>query len=244
MGKANQNGRYPAVLQDDLQGTTERMDGRDVAVGEATRQGIEQQIGRPGHGGAGGAARAASASSTTPGPGPRRPAKIAAPNASRYVTRASAPSSCSRRRAASNSNGGASLHAGTRTRSAPAAGASWCGGAGRAAHSFGGRHQYRCVVRSARVELGLGGCQRALSPPDPDPPSARSPRSRNTAAAGHATRACARAADHSSSAATSSSAPGAAFARCQARRSGSAVGSVASARARCASRRSACVAAR
>ena len=63
-------------------------------------------------------------------------------------------------------------------------------------------------------------------------------RSRNAAAAAKPPRACARAADSSSSAATSSSGVEAACARCQARRSGSSSGSVASARARWISRRS------
>ena len=58
--------------------------------------------------------------------------------------------------------------------------------------------------------------------------------SRNAAAAVSPPRACARLAERSSSAATSSSGPGAACARCHARRSGSSCGSVASARARCA----------
>ena len=58
-------------------------------------------------------------------------------------------------------------------------------------------------------------------------------RSRNAAAAASPPRACARPADRSSSAATSSSGPAAAWARCQARRSGSAAGSVASASAAC-----------
>ena len=58
---------------------------------------------------------------------------------------------------------------------------------------------------------------------------------RKAAAAARPPRACARPAERSSSAATSSSGPGAAWARCQARRSGSSRGSVASARARCAS---------
>ena len=58
-------------------------------------------------------------------------------------------------------------------------------------------------------------------------------RCRNAAAAATPPRACARPAERSSSAATSSSGPGVARARCQARRSGSVSASVASARARC-----------
>ena len=63
-------------------------------------------------------------------------------------------------------------------------------------------------------------------------------RSRNAAAAAMPPRACARPAERSSSEATSSSGPGAAWARCQARRSGSTSGSVTSASARCTSCRS------
>src|SRR5262249_16552800 len=63
-------------------------------------------------------------------------------------------------------------------------------------------------------------------------------RARKEAAAAGPPRACARPAERSSSPATSSSGPSAAWARCQARRSGSDSGSVASASARCALRRS------
>lgn len=63
-------------------------------------------------------------------------------------------------------------------------------------------------------------------------------RSRNAAAAANPPRVCARAAACSSSPATSSSGIGVACARCQARRSGSTVGSMTSARARCTSCRS------
>ena len=56
-------------------------------------------------------------------------------------------------------------------------------------------------------------------------------RSRYAAAAATPPRSCTRSAEHSSSAATASSGPAAAWARCQARRSGSESGAVTSARA-------------
>ena len=67
-------------------------------------------------------------------------------------------------------------------------------------------------------------------------------RSRNAAVAASPPRDCARPADRSSSTATASSGPAAASARCQARRSGSACGSVTSAKARWTVRRSSAVA--
>ena len=74
--------------------------------------------------------------------------------------------------------------------------------------------------------------------------SARSRARRKAAAAARPPRACARSAERSSSCATSSSGPGVACARCQARRSGSTSGSVASASTRCALWRSCTDAAR
>ena len=75
-------------------------------------------------------------------------------------------------------------------------------------------------------------------------PDRTTERCRNAAAAARPPRACARLADCSSAAATSSLGPAAAVARCHARRSGSTLGSVASARARWTSRRCSLVAVR
>ena len=72
-------------------------------------------------------------------------------------------------------------------------------------------------------------------PAGQDRESARSPARESAAAAAMPPRPCARSADRSSSPATASSGPAAAWARCHARRSGSALGSVASASARCTS---------
>ena len=72
----------------------------------------------------------------------------------------------------------------------------------------------------------------------PGSPVSSTARCKNAAAAAIPPRACARPADRSSSAATPSSGPGAAVARCHARRSGSRSRSVTSANARCAARRS------
>ena len=83
-------------------------------------------------------------------------------------------------------------------------------------------------------------CAAARARPDRRAGSAVSStaRCKNAAAAAMPPRACARPADRSSSAATFSSGPGAAAARCHARRSGSRSRSVTSASARCAARRS------
>ena len=75
-------------------------------------------------------------------------------------------------------------------------------------------------------------------------PDRTTERCRNAAAAASPPRACARLADRSSSAATGSLGPAAAVARCHARRSGSTLRSVASARARWTSRRCSLVAVR
>ena len=78
-----------------------------------------------------------------------------------------------------------------------------------------------CAAASARSARRAGSTVSATA------------RCRNAAAAATPPRACARPAERSSSAATSSSGPGVAGRRCQARRSGSVSASVASARARC-----------
>ena len=89
-----------------------------------------------------------------------------------------------------------------------------------------------CAAASARSARRAGSTVSATA------------RCRNAAAAATPPRACARPAERSSSAATSSSGPGVAWARCQARRSGSVSGSVASARARWTRWRSSAVAER
>jgi len=90
----------------------------------------------------------------------------------------------------------------------------------------------RCAAANARTPRRAGSGVSLIA------------RSRKAAAAANPPRACVRPADRSSSAATSSSGPAAAWARCQARRLGSVPGSVASARAWWARRRSAAGAAR
>ena len=116
--------------------------------------------------GSGGCAarRAARATSCGPTPPARRPAVIAASNASRYVVRADPMSSGSRRCAAASSSGAASLPwfdanaICARTRSTRA----------RREASSGpllGRSQQRPGrVERTRLDLGLGGVQRASSP--------------------------------------------------------------------------------
>ena len=221
------------------------MDRRDVALGEATRQAVEEQVDRPRRlrprrrrpGGLGHLHHARPARR-----GDRRRSPPRAPRGS--VSRASATSSGSSRLAASSSNGGASL---PRRR----ANAIW-------ARSRTSLRAVELVERAqvrGREQRGrlVGRARRRASPGRPPAlavPAGRGSavssvaRSRNAAAAATPPRACARAAERSSSTATSSSGPIAAWARCQARRSGSAAGSVASASARCASRRSGAVAAR
>ena len=99
------------------------------------------------------------------------------------------------------------------------------------------REQLLGGLATPRLQLGLRGSERALSPSC----RVRGQRGRSLQerSRGHDTApARARSADCSSSAATASSRPSAACARCHARRSGSASGSVASASAWCARSRS------
>jgi hypothetical protein len=106
-----------------------------------------------------------------------------------------------------------------------------------------GRKQVQGVVEGAGLQMGLRRGQRAVD-------SARWISGQQRRAlqerrrSGQPPRACARPADRSSSAATSSSGPAAAWARCQARRSGAISGSVAAASAPCTAWRSATDAAR
>ena len=159
----------------------------------------------------------------------RRPAKIAAASASRYVSRASSASNGSRRCAASSRSGGASLPRleGEGELRAQPLQASALQLVERA--FFGSASSFRaaagapasclaCAAVSSRWARRAGS---GVSVAD---------RSRNAAAAARPPRARARSAERSSSAATSSSGASVAWARCHARRSGSISGSVAAAR--------------
>ena len=168
----------------------------------------------------------------------RRPAKIAAPSASRYVSRAAPVSSGSSRLAASSSNGGASLprrerehDLGAQTSRVWRAEARPAGKPRRRLGALAQRPALQTRASPVRRQA-LGRPRRAESG------VSSAARSRNAAAAAMPPRACARPAERSSSSATDSSRPEVARARCQARRSGSDSGSVASASARCTSWRS------
>ena len=184
-------------------GPPQRIDAGDVALGEPRRPG-RPAAGRPpgAVAAAGGAARAASAISTTPRPLPRRPAKIAAPSASRYVSRASA--GVERFEALRPPRAATAAHrcrAGGRTRSGRAAAPAWPAGARRAGRSPPSRaasaassgapaSNLACAAASARVPRRAGSGVSSVA------------RSRNAAAAATPPRACARSAERSSSAAT------------------------------------------
>ena len=191
-----------------------------------------------GAGGIGGPASAASPASTMPAPRASRPANIAADRASRYVARAIVGSTASSSPAAASSNGVASLPrldanaisarrrcTWARTGSSSAVLDSAVSERSRAS-SRAPAWNFACAAARARRARREGSGVRATA------------RSRKAAAAAKPPRACARAAECSSSAATSSSGTDAAWARCHARRSGSISGSVASASARWTSRRS------
>ena len=152
-----------------------------------------------------------------------------------------AVSSGSSRRAAASSSGSASLprfaakEISARSRSTRARSAS------SERSRLGRRQQGQRVVERAGVHLGLRARSRRCTWRGRVGVRAAA-WSRNAAAAAIPPWASARPAERSSSAATASSGPTAAQARCQAHRSGSVSGSVTSASARCTSRRSAGVA--
>ena len=130
----------------------------------------------------------------------------------------------------------------TRTRSDPAA-TPPAPSAARLASRPRPRQKLERALERAGMQARLGSGERTPHRCSGSP-DRTTERCRNAAAAARPPRACARPADCSSSAATGSLGPAAAVARCHARRSGSTLRSVASARARWTARRCSLVAVR
>ena len=139
----------------------ERRHARAGSLRAPARQAVENEVDRSRRRGATGAARAASATCWTPESASTRPAYMAAPSASRYVSRANAGSSASSRLAASRRSGGPSL---PRVKTNAICARSRC--SSRALKlvqrsELGRREQRLGGLAASRLQLGLRGGERA-----------------------------------------------------------------------------------